>query len=79
LRHYNEGVATLLDNAAAVEITAMFVCPGKAVRVEPIKPSLKAVGTKRLKLKYYKLLSNFAFNFNLRRYTQAGTSSSSPR
>jgi len=25
-------------------------------------------GTKRLKLKYYRLLSNFAFIFNLRRY-----------
>jgi len=42
---------------------------GRAVQVDPMKPSLKSVGTKRLELKYYKLLSSFAFNFNLRRYT----------
>ncbi len=41
---------------------------GKAVQVDPIKPTLKAPGTKRLKLKYDKLLSSFAFDFNLRRY-----------
>jgi serine/threonine protein kinase len=33
-----------------------------------MKPMLKAPGTKRLKLEYNKLLSSFAFNFNLRRY-----------
>jgi hypothetical protein len=38
------------------------------VQVDPIKPVLKAPGTKRLKLKYDVLLSSFAFNFNLRRY-----------
>ena len=42
------------------------------MQVDPIKPALKAPGTKRLKLKYYKLLSTFGFNFNLRRYTKAG-------
>ena len=41
---------------------------GRAVQVDPIKPTLKALGTKRLKQKYVELLSNFAFNFNLRRY-----------
>jgi len=41
---------------------------GKAVQVEPIKPTLKAPGTKRLKPQYDGLLSNFAFKFNLRRY-----------
>ena len=41
---------------------------GKAVQVEPMKSMVKAPGTKRLKLKYDKLLSKFAFNFNLRRY-----------
>jgi hypothetical protein len=41
------------------------------VQVDPIKPMLKAPGTKRLKLEYDKLLSSFAFNFNLRRYTTA--------
>jgi len=33
-----------------------------------MKPTLIAPGSKRLKLKYDKLLSNLAFNFNLRRY-----------
>ena len=36
---------------------------GKAVQVDPIKPTLKAPGTKRFKVKYDKLLSSFAFNF----------------
>jgi hypothetical protein len=40
------------------------------VQVDPIKPTLKAPGTKRLKLKFEKVLSNFAFKFNLRRYTK---------
>ena len=40
------------------------------VLVDPFKSTLKAPGTKRLKLKYDKLLSNFAFNFNLRRYKE---------
>ena len=35
-----------------------------------MKPTLKAPGTKRLKLKYDNLLSSFAFKFNLRRYTK---------
>ena len=38
------------------------------MRVDPIKPTLKAPGTKRLKLEYDDLLSSVAFNFNLRRY-----------
>ena len=44
---------------------------GKAVQVDPIKPTLKPPGTKRLKLKCDVLLSTFAFKFNLRRYTGA--------
>ena len=40
------------------------------MHVDPIKPTLKAPGTMRLKLKYGKLLSSFAFRFNLRRYTE---------
>jgi hypothetical protein len=36
-----------------------------------MKPTLKAPGTKRLKLRYDHLLSIFAFNFNVRRYTTA--------
>jgi len=44
-----------------------------AVQVDPIKPTLKAPGTKRLKLKHDEPLSNFAFKFNLRRYTKETT------
>jgi len=42
-----------------------------AVQVDPIKPTLKAPGSERLKVEQEKLLSNFAFKFNLRLYTQA--------
>jgi len=38
------------------------------VQVDTIKPTLKAPGTKRLKLKYVGSLSNVALNINLRRY-----------
>ena len=34
-----------------------------------MKPKFKAPGTKRLKQKYDVLLSSFAFNFNVRRYS----------
>jgi len=39
------------------------------VQVDPIKPTFKAPGTERLKLKYEELLSSFGFEFNLRRYS----------
>jgi hypothetical protein len=42
---------------------------GGAVQVETFKPTLKAPGSKRLKLQDEKMLSNMAFKFNLRRYT----------
>ena len=42
---------------------------GRAVQVDPVKPTLKAPGTKRLKLEYDEVLSSFAFKSNLRRYT----------
>jgi len=41
---------------------------GKAVQVDPIKPTLKPPETILLKLYYGTLLSIFAFKFNLRRY-----------
>ena len=41
------------------------------MQVDPIKSTLKAPGTKRLKLKHDKPLSSFAFNFNLRCYIMA--------
>ena len=42
---------------------------GRAVQVDPIKPTLKAHGTKRLKLYYDEPPSHFADNFNLRRHS----------
>jgi hypothetical protein len=35
-----------------------------------MKPTLKPSAIKRLKLYYIELLSSFAFNFNLRRYSK---------
>jgi len=42
---------------------------GRPVQLDPIKPTLKALGIKRLKRKYHTPLSSFAFKFNLRRCT----------
>ena len=42
------------------------------MKVDPIKPTLKAPGTKRLKLESDELLSNFAFKFDMRRYDEGG-------
>ena len=44
---------------------------GRAVQVVLIKPTLKAPGYMLLKLRYDGPLSEFAFKFNLRRYTMA--------
>jgi hypothetical protein len=41
-------------------------CQGRAVQVDPVKPALKALGSKRLKLEQDRLLSNFAFNLSMR-------------
>jgi len=41
---------------------------GRPVLVDPIKPTLKAPGTKRLKLDFDEVLSNFTFKFDSRRY-----------
>ena len=41
---------------------------GKAVQVDPIKSTLTAPGTQRLKEKHDEPLSSLAFKFNLRRY-----------
>ena len=48
------------------------------MQVDPIKPKLKPPGTKRLKLEYDGLLSNFGFKFNLRRYNLAQAQMRSP-
>ena len=44
---------------------------GMAVLVDPMKLNLKPPGIKRLKLECDEALSNFAYNFNLCRYTMA--------
>jgi hypothetical protein len=41
---------------------------GRAVQVDPIKPTLKAPGIKLVKLKHGEPLSNFAFKFKLSLY-----------
>jgi hypothetical protein len=51
---------------------------GKAMQVDPVKHTLNAPGNKRLKLKYAELLSNFAFKFNLRRYSTGNPSLALP-
>jgi hypothetical protein len=53
------------QDAKSVDATAR---QGGAEQVDSIKPTLKAPGTQRSKLKYGKLLSSFAINFNLHRY-----------
>ena len=40
------------------------------MQVDPMKPKLKPLGNKRLKLKRDEPLSNFGFNFNLRRCSE---------
>jgi hypothetical protein len=52
---------------------------GKAVQVDPIKPTLKAPGSERLKLNCDILLSTSAFSFNLRRYTVGGMMATAAR
>ena len=42
---------------------------GKALQVEPMNAVLKAPGITAVKPKCDKVLSRFAFNFKLRRYT----------
>jgi hypothetical protein len=49
-----------------MEPTIIFSNCGKAVLVDPIKPTVKVPVS--LKLNHYELLSNVAFNFYLRRY-----------
>jgi len=41
------------------------------VQLDPIKPTLTAPGTKRLKVKCNGPVANFAFKFYLRRYIKA--------
>jgi len=53
---------------------------GRSLQLDGIKPRVESaygVCNQRLKLKSHKLLSTFAFNFNLRRHTKAGSLKSS--
>ena len=47
---------------------------GRAVQIDPIKPTLKPPETKRLKLNCDARLTKTGFKFNLRRYSKATTS-----
>jgi len=51
----------------------MRVAQARTVHVDPMKPKLKAPGSTHLKLKCDELLSNSAFNINLRCYSEART------
>jgi hypothetical protein len=54
----------------ALDAAANHTPRGWAVQVDPIKPTLKPPGIKRLKLKRGELLSSFAFKSILRRFTE---------
>ena len=54
-------------------LTHLNAVTGRAVQVDPMKPTLKAPGSECLQLKYAYLLSTYAFKFNLRRYTPEST------
>ena len=67
---------SLTSTGGSVPVHTRAMCTyllGRAVQVDPIKTTLKAPGIKLLKLKYDKPLSNFAFKFNLRRYTSGSS------
>ena len=67
-----------MTNQAHIMRSLEYQDLGRAVQVDPIKPKLKAPGTKRLTPKYDERLSNFAFKFKLRRYTRRSVPPSSP-
>jgi len=69
LRRYIMGRLGHLPGLCVLRVVAR-VQRGRSVQVDPIKPTLKAPGTKRLKLECDELLSKFAFRFNLRRYDE---------
>ena len=69
----SEGEVAALPRAVTRKNVAARVSGslGRAVLVDPDKPTLKAPGIERLKLQYEELLSYFGFRFNLRRYIWA--------
>jgi hypothetical protein len=60
---------SVADPTYALPVMSSLCFLGRAVQVDPIKPTLKAPRTWCLKVTRDKLLSSFAFKFNLRRYT----------
>ena len=64
-------VYTSGKGSSAAGLTASVIRDGngRAVQVDPVKPTLKQPGTKRLKLKCDILLSTSSLKFNLRRHT----------
>jgi hypothetical protein len=73
-----EGRVLLLEFANCVLLNTYSTNNGEAVQIDPIKPTLKAPGTKRLKLEHGEAPSHFGFKINLRRYTAGGTATPSP-
>jgi len=65
---HNSFVCAILNDIFGVQVRGGCACAGpyalhllgRAVQVDPIKPMLKAPGTRCLKLKYDKPLSSFA-------------------
>jgi len=85
LRRYNQGngkrvrgrATTSGDKVGLCRLTPSYPESGDKIglcRLTASKPALKlesAYGSLRMKLQYDETLSNFAFNFNLRRYMEA--------
>ena len=78
MRAAADGAAALGATAAAATAAAAESL-GRVVQANPIKPKLKAPGSKRLKLQYDELHSSIAFKFNLRRYNQGCSPVPAPR
>jgi len=73
LRHYNLVITDELARSAAKDAGLDL---GRAVQVNSLKTRVESppgVCDQRSKLKCDELLSNDPFNFNVRRYTSAGT------
>ena len=67
----------LASGAQVPDAEAPAQCCGRVVQVDPMKPKLKPSDSKRLILRCVVPLSNVAFTFNLRRYTEAFSNTTS--
>ena len=59
----------LITGEAPDQTALVVTLIGRVVQADPIKPTLKAPETNRSMMKYDQLVSYFAFNSKLRRYT----------